>query len=474
MYLVLFKFESIKRRLTRMNGDNKDVLQLQVEYGDFGSVPTATINSQTCDSQSVERPRLSIAARLFGIGVVSLLLLGVFTHPGINIVRSVFDYCEFLTGLNEPGYPDPSDGTVVECIGSAEWDEYYEFPSWAQQVPFGSESLFALPVGSDSLYFISRGVLQYGSVTVEQSTEVSDDVIVRVRAAYYKEGAFEHANVCRLKRQENQTGIGIYTSKSFPAHWDDKDQLMFNVTFTLPASASEDALYIKSLETFAPLFQHKVAALSDTVFFGSISLNILHFPINVQSVAAETGVFITANGLIKGHFHSTSLRLITTNMAIDADVNLFHNESAKPSELVMTTANAPLHARVFLTSASGYAGEFGVDAQTANAPVALTYADSPIHSKLNSTTRTVNAPATVHLHSAFEGSFSISSFIIGPSLEQHRVEDPAGKGRERHVTTNRSWGHIEGSVRWVGTEHSEGETGFVQVSTTLSPAKLIL
>jgi hypothetical protein len=57
---------------------------------------------------------------------------------------------------------------------------------------------------------------------------------------------------------------------------------MFDVTLTLPASASEDALYIKSLETSAPLFRHEVSALSNTVFFGSISLNTLHFPINVQ------------------------------------------------------------------------------------------------------------------------------------------------------------------------------------------------
>ncbi|KAG1781998.1 hypothetical protein EV702DRAFT_500593 [Suillus placidus] len=250
---------------------------------------------------------------------------------------------------------------------------------------------------------------------------------------------------------------------------------MFDVTLTLPASASEDALYIKSLETFAPLFRHEVAALADTAFFGSISLTTLHFPINVQSVAAETGIFTTANGFIKGHFHSTSsLKLITTNMAIDADVDLFHNESAKPSELVMTTANASIDARVSLTTASGHAGEFGVDAQTANAPLTLNYVNSPVYSQLNSKARTANAPATVYLHSAFEGSFSISSSFIGPSFEQHRVEDPAGKGRERHVTTSRSRGHIQGSVRWVGAEHSGGGTGFVQVSTTLSPARLIL
>ncbi|KAG1878804.1 hypothetical protein F4604DRAFT_1679698 [Suillus subluteus] len=406
-----------------MNGDrdNKEGFQLQVEYGDFGSAQTATLNSQTCESQFVERPRRSMAARLFGIGIVSLLLFVVFTHPRFNIVRNVPDYYEvgiFLGHLNEPGYPDPSDGAVVGCISSAEWDEYYELPSWAQLVPFWQ---------------------RYGTVTVEQSTEVSDDVI---------------------------------TSKS-PLPGQD-NQLMFDVTLTLPASASEDALYIKSLETSAPLFSHKVAALSDTVFFGSISLNTLHFPINVQSVAAEIGVFTTANGLIKGHFHSTSsLKLITTNMGIDADVDLFHNESAKPSELVITTANAPLDARVSLTTVSGYAGEFGVDAQTANAPLKLTYTNSPVHSQLNSKARTVNAPVTVGLHSAFEGSFSISSFI-GPSLEQHTVEDPTGKGRERHVTAFRSRGHIQGSVRWVGGEHSGGGTGFVQVSTTLSPAKLIL
>ncbi|KIK44506.1 hypothetical protein CY34DRAFT_105935 [Suillus luteus UH-Slu-Lm8-n1] len=417
-----------------MNEDKKEVVQTRVECGNFGSVQPTTINSQNCESQFVERPRKSIAARLFGIGVVGLLLFPLFTvsHPGHNVIS---------TALNGPGYPDPNDGVVIRCIGSTEWDEYYESPSWAQQFPFGSESLFTLPVGSDSLYLISRGAFRYGHVTVEQSTEASDDVT---------------------------------TSNSRIPGSDNKDILMFDVTLTLPASANEDALYIKSLETFAPLFSHEVAALSDTVFFGSISLNTMNSPINVQSVAAETGIFATANGLIKGHFHTTSsLKLITANMGIDADVDLFHNESAKPSELVMTTANAPLNARVSLTTASGYTGEFGVDVQTANAPLKLTYVNSPVCSQLNSKARTTNAPANVHLHSAFEGSFSISS-LIGPSLEQHRVEDPAGKGRERHVTTSRSRGQIQGSVRWVGAEHNGGGTGFVQVSTTFSPAKLIL
>lgn len=77
-----------------MNGDEKQVLQLQTEYDDFGSAQTATANSQNCESQFVQQPRQSITARLFGIGLMSLLLLAIFTHSGFNIVRSVSDYYE--------------------------------------------------------------------------------------------------------------------------------------------------------------------------------------------------------------------------------------------------------------------------------------------------------------------------------------------------------------------------------------------
>jgi hypothetical protein len=181
-------------------------------------------------------------------------------------------------------------------------------------------------------------------------------------------------------------------------------------------------------------------------------------------------------------------------LAIDADVDLFGGEGTEPAELIMTTVNAyvlmlifvprctkllvvissPIDARVSLSTASGSGGEFRVDAQTVNAPLTLTYVDSPLDSQLNSKAITLNAPATVHLHSAFEGSFSIGSSIIGPSVEQHRVDDPAGEGRKRLITTSRSRGHIQGSVRWVGVEHSGAGGGSVQVSTVLSPARLIL
>jgi len=131
---------------------------------------------------------------------------------------------------------------------------------------------------------------------------------------------------------------------------------------------------------------------------------------------------------------------------------------------------SPIDTRVSLTTASGSGGEFNVNVQTVNSPLALTYVDSPLNSKLTSKASTRNSPATVYLHSAFEGSFSVKSSIIGPSLEKRLVEDPAGEGRERRVTSYKRGGTIQGSVRWVGGSG----TGSVEVSTELSPAKLIL
>jgi len=91
-------------------------------------------------------------------------------------------------------------------------------PTWDQQYPLGSESLFSLPVESEALYLISRGAFHYGTVTVEQSTEASDSVSVRVRAAYYTEEALDRANVCHIERRENENAIGIFASLPLQNH----------------------------------------------------------------------------------------------------------------------------------------------------------------------------------------------------------------------------------------------------------------
>ncbi|KAG0708646.1 hypothetical protein DFH29DRAFT_870779 [Suillus ampliporus] len=127
------------------NGDIKEVLQ--PEDGNFGSLQAATVNYQAYNYQSVERSPLETNLRAL----------------------------KFPTDSNEPsGYPDPNDGAVLRCIDGAEWNAYYNIPSWAHQFHFGSDSHFTLPVDPEALYFLSQGVFQHGTITLEQSPEASD------------------------------------------------------------------------------------------------------------------------------------------------------------------------------------------------------------------------------------------------------------------------------------------------------------
>lgn len=66
-----------------------------------------------------------------------------------------------------------------------------------------------LPVASQELYLISRGVYQGGKVQVKQSTE-QGDVRVDVRVAYHDQRALAHATVCRLHKSGSRDGVGIY------------------------------------------------------------------------------------------------------------------------------------------------------------------------------------------------------------------------------------------------------------------------
>ena len=95
-------------------------------------------------------------------------------------------------------------------MGSTNWTTYYDQPPWAPEYFYGAEATFSLPLASDVLYLISRGVVQQGLVNIEQSTEVADTVDVRVRVAYYEYQALKRATVCQVERTNREHGVGIF------------------------------------------------------------------------------------------------------------------------------------------------------------------------------------------------------------------------------------------------------------------------
>ena len=95
-------------------------------------------------------------------------------------------------------------------MGSTNWTTYYDQPPWTSEYPYGAETTFSLPLDSDALYLVSRGIFQHGLVTIEQSEQVGDTVDVRVRVAYYDDQVLESATVCQVQREDREHGVGIF------------------------------------------------------------------------------------------------------------------------------------------------------------------------------------------------------------------------------------------------------------------------
>lgn len=113
-------------------------------------------------------------------------------------------------------------------------------------------------------------------------------------------------------------------------------------------------------------------------------------------------------------------------------------------------------------------------ARTSNAPLELSFTESPVDSILLLDAETSIGPATVSLHPAYEGRYTAATSFQRPSiLIDYDVEDPAGKGRERHVRSLINRGTIaSGIVRWYDGDVDKKLIGNVDVRTSLSPLTL--
>ncbi|KAF9243215.1 hypothetical protein BU15DRAFT_72404 [Melanogaster broomeanus] len=214
------------------------------------------------------------------------------------------------------------------------------------------------------------------------STEVSDTVDVRVRVAYHHDEALDRATICHVERAENEQGVGIFTPPDEPPY-DYRDQLKFDVTLTLPAG-SDGALLVKNLETELPDYSQNIGDLWESVLFENIHLSSSNGRLHAESVTAESAQFSSSNGGI--------------------------------------TANGEIHSKVALTSDSGTGGEFEVDTESSNGGIGLIFTDS-----------------TCRLCSKMSSSHVPLARLM--NVEQREgVEDPAGNGRQREVSVNRTKG----------------------------------
>ncbi|KAF9523870.1 hypothetical protein CPB83DRAFT_651900 [Crepidotus variabilis] len=378
--------------------------------------------------------------------------------------------------------PIPDDVALSHCASSDDWeveDRVTDF-DWKLRFPYQSTTHFDIPLAPDTLWFVTKGISSVGSLNIVTSPDQPKDKITYyVTAHYYKEEVRDLADVCIItkKDNENQEGVGIFTSRHGEPRRRRENRLSFETTIVFPESDDGSALLIKDFVADTFITRIQTSSLAEKIIFKNISLQGYLAPIKFSLRAVE-GTISTSNAPIEGYFNTTgNLELITRNANIKVDIVATSVKNGSEPKVILETVNAPIEGSFHLVSAEGANGTFHVTAKTRNSPLKVKFEDAPADAILVFNAETANSPAEVALHPTFEGSFlaETSTFFQAKVLYDQDEEDPIGKERQRQVLfEGKNNGQTkQGYVFW-GDQEKEKLKGRVTVKTSLSPVELQL
>lgn len=151
--------------------------------------------------------------------------------------------------------------------------------------------------------------------------------------------------------------------------------------------------------------------------------------------------------------------------------------------LQFLTRGRPIHSEISLARSfdePGTGGSFDVDAHTSNNHLNLNFRSSPVDSQLDVKGRTSNGPASVTLHSAFEGKYHADTSNARAELVKADMEDPSGEGRTRVFDESLQkavfrHSEIEGVVFWDDEDNSDkASQGSVKLSSSNKGVTLVI
>ncbi|KAJ7126973.1 hypothetical protein C8R44DRAFT_110149 [Mycena epipterygia] len=367
-----------------------------------------------------------------------------------------------------------------------DWPEAETRNPATSSFPYSAGASFVFPPPTETLLVLSHGDLSAGHLKITTST-VADTVHVHVTVHYSDRAVRDVAKVGLIKRNDGESGVGIFTPINYRNAYTYAHRAYFEVELTLPQSV----LYINNLTTDVSNFSHKVDALKDIIDFGEIFLNSSNGKISIKSLRAEKAtlsasngpimvdylialraVVRSSNGPISGNYHvSDSLDLRTSNGPIKVTVGVKADDSNASKSLTMRTNNGILESVVNL---SGRAGNFRVRAENSNGNLTTKIASLPIDAVLSLEAKTSNAPAYVKLPITYEGGFTLKT--SNASLAIRRLvypneQDPAGKDRKRVVEINKKGGKTTGNVHW---DRKNTNRGNVTLQSSNGPVSILL
>ncbi|KAJ7848399.1 hypothetical protein B0H13DRAFT_2090271, partial [Mycena leptocephala] len=287
------------------------------------------------------------------------------------------------------------------------------------------------------------------------------------------------SKVCLLKRDNDQTGVGIFTKWEGEEGHHEHRKLRFNVTVTLPRTEDGSALAINRFLTDLEIYSQTFADMSniafdklylksalggvhaESLYAGNATITATIGPIKLQSLVAKDVSITSSIYPIEGTFNVSGTLALTSFGGINVDVNLSADDdnAAKPQ----------IHADNDLLSKAS--GAFDIAARTSYGPLRVAVLSAPVNSNITLQATSTLGAADVSMPPTYEGSFnaytSLSSITVNMD---EKAEDPAGEGRTRRMEFDQAGrGMMTGRVGW--SDEGMGR-GSVDVRTSMASVKL--
>ncbi|CAE6415140.1 unnamed protein product [Rhizoctonia solani] len=238
-----------------------------------------------------------------------------------------------------------------------------------------------------------------------------------------------------------------------------------HITLRVPAGQ------LPGLKTRLPFFTHDLALApssssslgseSEIPAFAGLDLQTREAPILLDSIVVSKGYNATVrsrNAPIRGDLAVLDgwAELETKNAKVDLGL------SARNGGVDVKTSNGPIVATLDLQKGK----EFSTSFFTTNGHLTVNVTSLPTGAKLFLDAQTSNAPASVQLHPAYEGTFELVSSVVAPAV----VVGDEQEGRK--VEVKREGRQVKGSVWW--EENVVREGGVVTVGTSNAMNVLLL
>ncbi|KDN41175.1 hypothetical protein RSAG8_07589, partial [Rhizoctonia solani AG-8 WAC10335] len=238
-----------------------------------------------------------------------------------------------------------------------------------------------------------------------------------------------------------------------------------HITLRVPAGQ------LPGLKTRLPFFTHNLAlapsssspleAESEIPTFAGLDLQTREAPILLDSIIVSEGYNATVrsrNAPIRGDLVVLDgwAELETKNAQVDVGL------SARNGGVDVKTSNGPIIATLDFRKGK----VFNASLFTTNGHITVNVTSLPTGSQLFLDAQTSNAPTSVLIHPAYEGTFELVSSVVAPAV----VVGDEQEGRK--VEVKREGRHVRGSVWWEDDVAREG--GEIVVGTSNAPNVLLL